>query len=176
MSTSTDVSPCRWPVWILYCPPVLYFRTLSLGPRVCFTILPVTLAFEAAAPRIFLSSVRTATMSSNVTLPPTLPSRRSTSIVSPGATRYCFPPLRITAYMLPPNPVLQTVRIPTRGSFRQRDERTLVWAYCEDYPAILPESREFRESCGVNAKSPLVSIPRECPKAANGRGADPRGR
>src|SRR5580658_9955323 len=145
MSTSTDVSPCRWPVWILYCPPVLYFSTLSLGPRVCFTILPVTLAFEAAAPRIFLSSVRTATTSSNVTLPPTLPSRRSTSIVSPGATRYCFPPLRITAYMLPPYPVLQTVRLATRGSFRQRDKRKLVWASCEEYPAILPESRKFRK-------------------------------
>src|SRR5580658_4845140 len=164
MSTSTDVSPCRWPVWILYCPPVLYFSTLSLGPRVCFTILPVTLAFEAAAPRIFLSSVRTATTSSNVTLPPTFPSRRSTSIVSPGATRYCFPPLRITAYMLPPNPVLQTVSLATRGSFRQRDERKLVWAYCEDNSVILPETRKFRKSCGVNAKSPMASRPALTPE------------
>jgi hypothetical protein len=47
--------------------------------------------------------------------------------------------------MLPPNPVLQTIRLATRGSFRQRDERKLVWAYCEDYPGILPESRKFRK-------------------------------
>src|SRR3984957_16252463 len=53
----------------------------------------------------FLSSLLTAITLSNVTLPPTLPSRRSTSTVSPGATRYCFPPLRITAYMLPPEAI-----------------------------------------------------------------------
>jgi hypothetical protein len=47
--------------------------------------------------------------------------------------------------MLPPNPVLQTVRLATRGSFRQRDKRKLVWASCEEYPAILPESRKFRK-------------------------------
>src|SRR5579862_6594009 len=53
----------------------------------------------------FLSSLLTAMTLSNVTLPPTFPSRRSTSTVSPGATRYCFPPLRITAYMLPPEAI-----------------------------------------------------------------------
>ena len=33
---------------------------------------------------------------------PGKPGGRSTLTVSPGATRYCLPPLRMTAYMQPP--------------------------------------------------------------------------
>src|SRR3974377_2083204 len=35
-------------------------------------------------------------------LPPRLPAPRSMRMVSPGATRYCFPPVCITAYITPP--------------------------------------------------------------------------
>src|SRR6202162_541652 len=63
----------------------------------------MTLALAMSAPEAnFLSSLRTASTSSKVTLPPTLPSSRSMRMVLPGSTRYCFPPVRITAYMLPP--------------------------------------------------------------------------
>src|SRR6266478_4192511 len=37
--------------------------------------------------------------------PPTLPGRVSTFTVSPGATRYCLLPLRMTAYIAPPHEV-----------------------------------------------------------------------
>src|SRR5215469_8853856 len=68
----------------------------------------MTFALATSPPeKSFLSSLLTAMTLSNVTLPPTLPSSRSTSTVSPGATRYCFPPLRITAYMLPPEAVVK---------------------------------------------------------------------
>src|SRR5271155_2576770 len=88
---------------MLYCPPVLYFRTRSLGPRPCSTILPITFTFEiSSAETNFFSSVRTDSTSSNVILPPSFPSSVSTRTVLPGSTRYCFPPLRMTAYMLPP--------------------------------------------------------------------------
>src|ERR1700686_557354 len=81
-----------------------YLKTVSFGWRPCETILPVTLALEASAPvRNFFSSVATATTSPNVTSPPTLPGKVSTLTVSPGATRYCFPPDRMTAYIAPPD-------------------------------------------------------------------------
>src|SRR5580698_3795439 len=66
-------------------------------------ILPTTLVLASESLEAnFLSSLRTARTSSNVTLPPTLPSNFSTRMVFPGSARYCFPPLRITAYILPP--------------------------------------------------------------------------
>src|ERR1700677_927799 len=66
-------------------------------------ILPTTLVLASESlDANFLSSLRTARTSSNVTLPPTLPSNFSTRMVLPGSARYCFPPLRITAYILPP--------------------------------------------------------------------------
>src|SRR5713226_5125971 len=78
--------------------------TVSLGQRACATIFPVTLALAASAPvTSFSSSLCTASTSAKVTLAPTLPARRSTLMVSPGATRYCLPPLRMTAYMKPPD-------------------------------------------------------------------------
>src|SRR5579872_2091476 len=81
-----------------------YLKTVSFGWRPCETIFPVTLALAASVPvRNFFSSVATATTSPNVTSPPTLPGKVSTLTVSPGATRYCFPPDRITAYITPPD-------------------------------------------------------------------------
>src|SRR5258707_13605379 len=66
-------------------------------------ILPLTEAFPASAPNTtFLSSVWTARTEPKLTFSPTLPSTRSMRMVSPGATRYCFPPVLITAYIGPP--------------------------------------------------------------------------
>src|SRR3984957_10586310 len=66
-------------------------------------ILPTTLVLASESLEAnFLSSLRTARTSSKVTLPPPFPSSFSTRIVFPGSARYCFPPLRITAYILPP--------------------------------------------------------------------------
>src|SRR5258708_24168135 len=71
--------------------------------RPCSTILPVTVALEASPPvRIFWSSVWTLKIEPNFTCSPTSPDTLSTRIVSPGATRYCFPPDLITAYIAPP--------------------------------------------------------------------------
>src|SRR5712671_1519962 len=50
----------------------------------------------------FFSSVCTASTDPNVTFSPTSPLTRSIRIVSPGATRYCFPPVCMTAYIAPP--------------------------------------------------------------------------
>src|ERR1700730_6124684 len=81
-----------------------YLKTVSFGWRPCEIILPTTLALAASGPvRNFFSSVATATTSPKVILPPTLPGKVSTLTVSPGATRYGFPPLRITAYIAPPD-------------------------------------------------------------------------
>src|ERR1700722_6554459 len=71
--------------------------------RPCSTILPVTVALEASPPvRIFWSSVCTLKIEPNFTCSPTSPDTLSTRMVSPGATRYCFPPDLITAYITPP--------------------------------------------------------------------------
>src|SRR5579872_7079853 len=81
-----------------------YLNTVMRGWRPCSTILPTTLALAAFAPvRNFFSSVAMPTTSPNVTESPTLPGKVSTLTVSPGATRYCFPPDRITAYITPPD-------------------------------------------------------------------------
>src|SRR5882672_10842477 len=71
--------------------------------RPCSTIFPVTVALEASPPvRIFWSSVWTLKIEPNFTCSPTSPETLSTRMVSPGATRYCFPPDLITAYIAPP--------------------------------------------------------------------------
>src|SRR6185437_13671483 len=71
-------------------------------------------AFDVWVPwTSFLSSLCTASTSSKVILPPTFPSSFSTRTVSPGATRYCLPPLRITAYMNPPKLLAETFIIRT---------------------------------------------------------------
>src|SRR5579871_4727403 len=60
-------------------------------------------AAKATAPvRTFLSSPWTDKTDPKLTFSPTFPSTRSMRMVSPGATRYCFPPVLITAYIVPP--------------------------------------------------------------------------
>src|ERR1700678_4550679 len=88
-------------------------------------ILPTTFVLaKESLDANFLSSLRTARTSSNVTLPPTFPSNFSTRIVFPGSARYCFPPLRITAYILPPEASDKPQSYSTRGTYV--NERSLV--------------------------------------------------
>src|SRR5207244_13458171 len=75
----------------------------SVLARCCSTILTEPTASAASAPvKSFLSSPCTERTDPKVTFSPTLPSTRSIRMVSPGATRYCFPPVLITAYIDPP--------------------------------------------------------------------------
>src|SRR6202035_3530869 len=78
----------------------LNFSTVTFLERPCCTILPVTLTLEASDPEsTFLSSVCTAKTDPKFTTSPTSPLTLSIRIVSPGATRYCLPPVLITAYI-----------------------------------------------------------------------------
>src|SRR6266404_6006385 len=101
--TCTAVKFCRCPREILYWLPFLNLSTVNFFARPWLIIFPVTVTFDASDPSTtFLSSVCTASTDPNVTFSPTSPLTRSIRIVSPGATRYCFPPVCMTAYIAPP--------------------------------------------------------------------------
>src|SRR5216684_9325001 len=101
--TCTAVKFCRCPREILYWLPFLNFSTVNFFARPWLIIFPVTVTFDASDPNTsFLSSVCTASTDPNVTFSPTSPLTRSIRIVSPGVTRYCFPPVCMTAYIAPP--------------------------------------------------------------------------
>src|SRR5580704_10797543 len=106
---------------------------MTFFARSCATILPVTLALDAADPaKIFLSSVCTANTVPNFTCSPTSPFTRSMRMVSPGATRYCFPPVCITAYIIPP---------------RAKDKPQLYAAFCtsvNQLPLLTVSDEGFR--------------------------------
>src|SRR4029077_3566548 len=71
------------------------------APRPCSTPSPVTSAPDPAG-NTLPASAETASTSPNSTFP-SVSSCVSTRITSPGATRYCFPPARITAYINSPS-------------------------------------------------------------------------
>src|SRR5690348_12083288 len=84
----------------LYCFLRLNLNTMTLSPRACPAILPRTRAdFSASPSTSSFESLEIASTRSNSTSAPTSPAIVSTSIVWPGATRYCFPPVSITAYI-----------------------------------------------------------------------------
>src|SRR5947209_7139964 len=73
---------------------------MILSPRPCAEILPRTRAVLRASPnRSSFPSFESASTRSNSTSAPMSPEIVSTWIVCPGATRYCFPPVSMTAYM-----------------------------------------------------------------------------
>src|SRR5437588_12656245 len=76
---------------------------VSFLARPCSTIFAVTVAFSASAPTNSFLTPWTAKTLPKLTFSPTLPSTRSMRMVSPGATRYCFPPVWMTAYISPPS-------------------------------------------------------------------------
>src|SRR5271155_4348094 len=84
----------------LYCFLRLNLNTITLSPRPCSEIVPFTRAPASAAPAVTsFESFTTASTRSNSTSEPTSPGSVSTRTTSPGATRYCFPPVSITAYI-----------------------------------------------------------------------------
>src|SRR5689334_16409374 len=87
----------------LYCFLRLNLKTRILSPRPWAAILARTRAVLRASPRtISLDSFEIARMRSNSTAAPISPAIVSTSIVCPGVTRYCLPPVSMTAYMIQP--------------------------------------------------------------------------
>src|SRR3989338_5482812 len=89
----------RCPRRILYWLFFLNLKTRTLSALACSTMVPATLALASVGLPSFISpSPPRASTSLKVTLPPPLPGRISTRTTSPSAPRYCFPPLRITAY------------------------------------------------------------------------------
>src|SRR5208282_3255266 len=84
----------------LYCFLRLNLNTITLSPRPCSEMVPFTRASATAAPAVTsLESFTTASTRPNSTSEPTSPGSVSTRTESPGATRYCFPPVSITAYI-----------------------------------------------------------------------------
>src|SRR5262245_53428868 len=68
--------------------------------RSCAVIFASTFApVTSGAPTFTASPAPTRRTSPNVTVSPTLPGSFSTLSLSPAATRYCLPPVLITAYM-----------------------------------------------------------------------------
>src|SRR5690348_10026992 len=93
----TAVKGCRCPCSFLYCFLRLKWKTRILSPRPSSTTLPTTrapLCGRTSAP----GSPETARTSVNSILPFSA-GFWSTLITSPGATRNCFPPARMTAYI-----------------------------------------------------------------------------
>src|ERR1700751_85886 len=84
----------------LYCFLRLNLNTMILSPRPCSAILPVTFALASASPRTnSFESFEIASTRLNSTGLPTSPASVSTSMVWAGDTRYCLPPVSITAYI-----------------------------------------------------------------------------
>src|ERR1700693_4734372 len=84
----------------LYCFLRLNLKTITLSPRPCSEMVPLTRASANAAPAVTsFASFTTASTRPNSTSEPTSPGSVSTRTSSPGATRYCFPPVSITAYI-----------------------------------------------------------------------------
>src|ERR1035438_3444007 len=78
----------------LYCFLRLNLKTRILAARSAPTIVPVTLPPETSSPPSLKDAL---TLSS--TSEPMSPASFSTRITSPGATRYCFPPVSMIACM-----------------------------------------------------------------------------
>src|SRR3990167_7973718 len=79
-----------------------------------------TLAWADSAPaRSFPSGEETASTRPNSATLPASPGRLSTRMTSPGMTRYCFPPVSMTAYMNPPRITSQTFIIGIVPAWRQ---------------------------------------------------------
>src|ERR687892_566606 len=100
-STSSSVISWRWP-WVLRYPLLgRYLKTRTLSPFLSPRSFAVTRAFDRPFPWWALPSSSTIRTGSNSTEDPGSTFMSSTSITSPGATRSCFPPTLITAYIRP---------------------------------------------------------------------------
>src|SRR6185295_3658583 len=108
----------RWPVVRRYVVRFFFLKTRIFGPFTSPTSEAVTAAPSSAGlPCSVPSSLAIISTRSKRTAPPSPGAARSSiSITSPGATRYCLPPLSITAYI---GRLLEASK--TRGL------RTLAW-------------------------------------------------
>src|ERR1035437_605178 len=98
----TSVKFCRCPCSFLYCFLRFRWKTRILSPRPSPSTSAVTLAVAGLA--TVPGSPETASTSRNSTVWASWSWETTLSIfnTSPGATRYCLPPVRITAYINPP--------------------------------------------------------------------------
>src|SRR5438270_1095766 len=91
----TAVNCWRCPISFLYCFLRLNLKTRILSPRPSSTTSPVTRAPLASVEKVLPLIAST----SENSMSPPLCCVFSTLITSPGATRYCLPPERMTAYI-----------------------------------------------------------------------------
>src|SRR5918999_1947260 len=100
-SMRTRCRCCRWPVVRRYVVRFFFLKTRIFGPFTSPTREAVTAAPSSAGlPCWVPSSPATMSTRSKRTFPSSPGAARSSiSITSPGATRYCLPPLSITAYI-----------------------------------------------------------------------------
>ena len=105
------VSSWRWPFLTRLRALGRYLKEMSLGPRVWLTTSALTDA-SATSGRPIVESSPSATRRtrSMVIVLPGSTSRSSTSSSVPTSTRYCFPPVSMTAYMDPQGSCLATAR------------------------------------------------------------------
>src|ERR1022692_3809545 len=78
----------------LYCFLRLNLKTRILAARSAPTMVPVTLPPETSSPPSWKDA-----LTASCTSEPMSPASFSTRITSPGATRYCFPPVSMIACM-----------------------------------------------------------------------------
>src|SRR5690606_18937741 len=78
-----------------------FLKAMTLGPRVCSTSSATTFAPETSgAPTLGSPEPPTISTSVNSTLAPASPATFSMVMTSSWATRYCLPPVLMTAYMI----------------------------------------------------------------------------
>src|SRR3990170_6751150 len=96
------VSSCRWPFLTRRRALGRDLKLMSFSPRVCRTTSAATEAFSTSGrPISAVSPSATRSTRSSVMASPGATSRGSTSSSVPTSTRYCFPPVSMTAYMDP---------------------------------------------------------------------------
>src|ERR1700733_826672 len=105
----TAVKAWRCPCSFLYCFLRLKWKTRILSPRPSLTTVPST--FPSGVPTIGDDPSEKANTFLNSTALPTSAATFSILTTSPGATRYCLPPVRITAYIKPPNAITGVINL-----------------------------------------------------------------
>src|SRR5512135_3656721 len=97
---TTSVYGWRWPRFFVQ-PSFFLRKWTTLAWRPWATISPSTLAPATVGLPTLASPSPPRRRASNATFLPTSPSRSSTRSLSPLETRYCLPPVWITAYIEP---------------------------------------------------------------------------
>src|SRR4029453_6028757 len=92
------------------------------------------------------------------TFAPTSPANFSSRIVCPGATRYCFPPDRITAYIVPSSSI-KTNGNYTQNSAEQCRGLRLIRGSVPEFPFTLLWDEPYRiRREGVRATRECISV------------------